>query len=311
MISKVHLQATVAMQRKIIYIINPISGTSEKKELLRLVEKKTEQEKIPFSVYPSVANGDYSFLKPIIEKEKITDVVIAGGDGTVSRVVGSLLNCDVNFGILPSGSGNGLAFAAKIPDQPGKALAVIYHGKPVLIDGFFINDDFACMLSGLGFDARVAHDFAQQSKRGLASYIKLVVRNFLKAKTHSFIIELSKMKFETDAYFISIANSNQFGNNFTIAPKASLHDGLLDVVIVTKQNKLSMILQMLRQLGGQNKLQLDTAIDRKKAVIYFQTGELTIINSSLAPMHIDGEPVETPDKLKIEIRKKCFRLIQP
>jgi YegS/Rv2252/BmrU family lipid kinase len=307
------------MQRKIIYIINPISGTSEKKKLQRFIESKTEQEKIPFSVYPSVANGDYSFLKPLIKKENITDIVIAGGDGTVSQVVGSLLDHDVNFGIIPSGSGNGLAYAAKIPKQTNKAIDIIFQGKAIAIDGFYISDPvrpgtgrhFACMLSGLGFDAKIAHDFAQQSKRGLATYIKQVVRNFISAKTYSFTLQLSKLKVETEAFFISIANSNQFGNNFTIAPKASLHDGLLDVVIVTKQNKLSMVLQMLRQLAGRIPLQIDSAIEKGKAIIYFQTERFTIFNNSHAPLHIDGEPAETPEKIEIEIKKKCFRLIQP
>lgn len=299
------------MQRNFIYIINPVAGTGRKKDLQQLIEKKTEEKKIPFTVYPSVADGDYSFLQPVIAKEKITDVVIAGGDGTVSQVVGSLLNAGVNFGILPCGSGNGLAFAAKIPRQPSKALDVIFNSHPVAVDGFYINGRFACMLCGLGFDARVAHDFANQSKRGLTAYFKLVLRNFFSAKTFSFTIQLRESEFETDAFFISIANSNQFGNNFTIAPKASLYDGLLDIVIVTKQNKLSMILQILKQLAGANRLQLDSVIDRNKAVIYFQTDQLAVLNTTLAPLHIDGEPAATAEKVEISINKKCFRLIQP
>ncbi len=299
------------MQRKIIYIINPISGTGKKNELQKLVERKTGEKKVSFFIYPSVANGDYSFLKQIITDEKITDVVIAGGDGTVSQVVGSLLHHEINFGILPCGSGNGLAYAAKIPRRIEKALDIIFEGRAQPVDGFYINNNFGCMLSGLGFDAKIAQDFAQQPKRGLATYIKQVVRNFFSAKTFSFGIELKQLKFEIDAYFISVANSNQFGNNFTIAPKASLHDGLLDVVIVTKQNKLSMALQILKQLAGRIPLQIDSAIDKGKGIIYFQTEQLTIFNNSHAPLHIDGEPAETTGKLEIVIKKKCFRLIQP
>ena len=116
------------MSRKIIYIINPISGTRAKSSLQQVVEERTKQKNIPFQIFPSVVSGDYSFLKPIIKKENITDVVIAGGDGTVSQVVSSLMNEDVNFGIIPCGSGNGLAFAAKIPKQIEKALTVIFKG---------------------------------------------------------------------------------------------------------------------------------------------------------------------------------------
>ncbi len=297
--------------RHIIYIINPISGTRTKKDLQQFIEKKTVAKNIPYLVFPSVASGDYSFLFPIITENKITDVIIAGGDGTVNQVVSSLMDQPVNFGIIPCGSGNGLAYTAKIPKQPAKALDIVFNGKPVAIDGFYINQQFACMLCGLGFDAKVAHDFAEQPKRGLATYIKQVVKNFFSAKSYTFELTVNDQTFTIDAYFISVANSNQFGNNFTIAPKANLHDGLLDIVIVTNQSKLSVLLQTLKQISGNNKLQTETTKEKKKGVIYFQTERLTIRNLSQAPLHIDGDPAETPDELKIEIKKHCFRLIQP
>lgn len=297
--------------RYIIYIINPISGTRAKKDLQQFIEKKTAAKNIPYLVFPSVASGDYSFLFPIIREHKITDVIIAGGDGTVSQVVSSLMDYTVNFGIIPCGSGNGLAYTAKIPKQPAKALDIVFNGKAVAIDGFYINQQFACMLCGLGFDAKVAHDFAEQPNRGLTTYIKQVVKNFFRAKSYSFELTVNDKTFTIDAYFISVANSNQFGNNFTIAPKASLHDGLLDIVIVTNQSKLSVLLQTLKQISGNNKLQTGTIEEKKKGVIYFQTESLTIRNLSQAPLHIDGDPAETPNELKIEIKKQCFRLIQP
>ena len=262
-------------------------------------------------IFPSVASGDYSFLHPLIKENKTTDIVIAGGDGTISQVVSSLMNFDVNFGIVPCGSGNGLAYAAKIGKQPSKVLDTIFRGKASLIDGFYINDHFSCMLCGMGFDAKVAHDFAKQTKRGLITYIKMVVKNYFSAKTYPFEIQLADRSFKTDAYFISIANSNQFGNNFTIAPKASLSDGLLDIVIVTDQNKLSLLLQTLTQIKSGKPLQTVNIKAEKKGVIYFQTDKLTILNPSLAPLHIDGDPGETSEKFKIIVEKKCFRLLQP
>ena len=299
------------MTKKIIYIINPIAGTKTKKNLQKFIEEKTHNRKIHFRVFPSVASGDYSFLIPIIKEEKITDVVIAGGDGTVSQVVGSLMHANVNFGIIPCGSGNGLAFAAKIPQQPAKALDIIFNGEASLVDGFVVNNVFACMLAGLGFDAKVAHDFTDAPTRGLLTYIKLSLKNFFSMKPYRFQLKIENKKLDIEAFFISIANSNQFGNNFTIAPKASLTDGLLDIVIVTGQNKLSFVLQTLKQFAGWNKLQNSSLSENKKAVIYFQTDRLQIINQSLAPLHIDGDPHESPAKLNIEIMKKCFRLIQP
>jgi YegS/Rv2252/BmrU family lipid kinase len=299
------------MSRKIIYVINPISGTKSKSDLQKFVETETKGKGIPFFVFPSVADGNYSFLHSIIQEEKITDVVIAGGDGTISSVVGSLLNENVGFGIIPCGSGNGLAHTAKISKQPAKALDIIFNGRASTIDGFFVNDRFACMLAGLGFDAKVAHEFADHPKRGLMTYTQLTLKNFFSINPFRFELKFENKKLDIDAFFISIANSNQFGNNFTIAPKASLSDGLLDIVIVTSQSKVCFILQTLKQMAGWNVLEATSQITKKSGVIYFQTDKLEIINHSQAPLHIDGDPAETPEKLKVEIKKKCFRLIQP
>ncbi|HEV8273992.1 MAG TPA: diacylglycerol kinase, partial [Chitinophagaceae bacterium] len=179
------------------------------------------------------------------------------------------------------------------------------------IDGFFVNDRFACMLAGLGFDAKVAHEFADHPKRGLMTYTQLTLKNFFSINPFRFELKFENKKLDIDAFFISIANSNQFGNNFTIAPKASLSDGLLDIVIVTSQSKVCFILQTLKQMAGWNVLEASSQITKKSGVIYFQTDKLEIINHSQAPLHIDGDPAETPEKLKVEIKKKCFRLIQP
>src|SRR5689334_14667720 len=104
--------------RHIIYIINPKAGTRSKQDLQGLIEKRTTEKGIPYLVFPSVASADYSFLLPVIKEQRTTDIVIVGGDGTVSQVVNGLMNTDVRFGIIPCGSGNGLAYAAGIPKEP-------------------------------------------------------------------------------------------------------------------------------------------------------------------------------------------------
>lgn len=298
------------MQRKLLYIVNPISGTQNKKPLQEIIERETKRAGFPYGIYPSVADGDYSFLHSIISEEKFTDVVIAGGDGTINQVVNSLRKQNVQFGIIPCGSGNGLAFSAGISKDPVKALRTVFIGQSKLTDGFKVNRSFACMLVGLGFDAQVAHDFANAPKRGLSTYVKKTLQNFITSKAYSFVITTKEKEIKTEAFFISVANSNQFGNNFTIAPQASLNDGLLDVVIMTKQNKLSVLFQTLLQISGFHKVQRVDIVDERSSLIYFQTANLQIKNWDEAPMHIDGDPVETIRELEFNVRKGCFRLIQ-
>jgi YegS/Rv2252/BmrU family lipid kinase len=299
------------VKRHILYIINPISGTKNKNSLQQIVEEKTKTAGFEYVMYSSVVNNDYSLLHDIITEKKITDIIIAGGDGTVNGVIDAFKDVNVQFGILPLGSGNGLAFTAGIPRNINSALQIIFNGKSELTDAFTINNHFACMLCGLGFDAQVAHDFAADPNRGLITYIKQSIKKFFSATTYAFKIEIANEEFETEAFFISIANSNQFGNNVTIAPKASITDGLLDIVIVTKQNKLSVVLQTLWQVGGYNALIENEIANSNASIIYFQTEALQIKNLSLAPMHIDGDPSETPEELNVKILKKCFRLIIP
>ena len=298
------------MIRNFIYFINPISGTKNKDALLQLIEQRTRKQNIPYQILHTNASGDYSYLKEKISKEKITDIIICGGDGTVNQVAGSLLGVGINIGIIPMGSGNGLALAAGIPVKSTKALDVIFKGKASYIDSFYINSSFSCMLCGLGFDALVAHEFAKHPSRGLLTYVKLSLKNFFTAPFYPFIIEANNTTINADAFFISIANSNQFGNNFTIAPKASLSDGLLDIVIVNKMSKLRLVYTILKQIRSGKVEQTTGKKFHQKDIQYFQTKSLEIKNPSSAPLHIDGDPAITDIIFKIKIIENAFRLLQ-
>jgi diacylglycerol kinase (ATP) len=264
------------MSGKIIYLINPISGTKEKSGLIALIQKKSTAAGIAYEIMET-----------------------------------ALMGITINIGIIPMGSGNGLALSAGIPATPSKALDILFKGNATYIDGFYINENFSCMLCGLGFDAQVAHDFAKQKTRGLQTYIKISAINYFKSKPYSFSIRSNEKTIDTDAWFICIANSNQFGNNMKIAPKASLSDGLLDIVIVKKMNKLMLPFSILGQFFGINALQDITDYARKNNIIYFQTPSLTIKNLSMAPFHIDGDPKETTEEFLISVVPGAFKLIHP
>lgn len=299
------------MSRKIIYLINPISGTAKKEEIQQQIQQITTAKNIPYEIVPTNATGNYDFLKEKIEKDAVTDLVMVGGDGTVNQVVNALQGTNVNFGIVPVGSGNGLAYAAGIPKKPLEAIELLFTGTAKYIDAFLINNEFSCMLSGIGFDAQVAHDFANQNSRGLLTYTKQSLSNFFKAQPYQFEVSVDGFTFFTEAFFISIANSNQFGNNVTIAPHASLHDGLLDIVIVQKMNKAKLPFAILKQIRGNNKLEALVDDVSSKNILYFQTDQIAINNLKLAPLHIDGEPKTTAASFDIRIIKDCFKLIQP
>jgi len=297
------------MNRRLIYLVNPISGTRHKHSLNKLISELTSQKGLSFEILPTVASGDYTFLEEKIVEEKITDVVICGGDGTVNQVVYPLAKTGVRFGLIPMGSGNGLALAAGISREPKQALKIIFEADAQMVDGFMVNNQFACMLCGLGFDAMIAHEFAAYGKRGLVTYAKLTTKNFFSARPYEFTVQANNFEFSTEAYFVSVANSNQFGNNFTIAPQADLTDGLLDIVIVKKTMKPMLLINVMQQVLGGKIQKIENSLN--SPVIYFQTDALKISNSQLAPMHIDGDPKESCAELSIEVLPKYFNLIQP
>jgi len=305
------------MSRKIIYLINPISGTRGKSSLQQLITQRTQRENIEYSIYPTNAEGNYEFLRTVIRQEKVTDVVVCGGDGTVSAVMAALTGSDTRVGIIPMGSGNGLAFAAKIPKDPEKALDIIFAGKASSIDGFLINGHYSCMLCGIGFDGKVAHEFALQSRRGLQTYARVTLKNFFTARTWPFRISIpaagngGALSFSVDAFFINVANGDQFGNHFTIAPKASLQDGLLDIVIVKKAGRISFLLSVIRQVLGGYSIQTSPIEKGRRTVLYFRTPSLEITNPEYAPLHIDGDPAAPAKEFVVKVVPKAIWLIKP
>lgn len=295
-------------KKKLIFLVNPISGTRPKADLADLVQQTADRLQSEAIVLPTVASGDYSYVRQRILEEGYTDIIICGGDGTVNSVVNDLRDLPVHFGIVPCGSGNGLAYSAGIHKNAQKSIELAFTGKARYVDAFLVNDQFACMLCGLGFDAKVAHDFAQQPSRGLLTYTQQTIKNYFTASTYHFEMVVEEHVIQTDAYFISVANSNQFGNQFTIAPKASLNDGLLDVVVVPKMNKAILPFALIQQVTtGQL---TGTTEELAGTIQYFQTAKIQIRNRNLAPLHIDGEPRESLETLNIRVLPRCFQLIQ-
>lgn len=297
------------LKEKVLFLLNPAAGPRRKTiHDSWLLEKATQYNK-EAEVMLTNPEGDYQELVQKIIQEKIAAIGICGGDGTLNPIIDQLAPLQIPFGIIPVGSGNGLAYSAKIPANPSRALEIFFSGTPQAMDAFRINNRFACCICGLGLDAQVAHEFAQQPKRGLQTYIRLTVRSFFSAKTFPFQITTPATSFATDAFLAVVANGNQFGNHFTIAPKASLQDGQLDIVILQKINKLKLLGHTLRQLiSGSPQM---STFHLNRPIIYFQASKIHIRNFGKAPFQIDGEPCSTPDHLDIEILPRYYQLIAP
>lgn len=299
------------MKRKIVFFINPISGVKSKASLEKTIIERCEKENVLFEILLTSKEGDYSFLREKIQTDCISDVVICGGDGSVAPIITSLLNLPVIVGIIPLGSGNGLARTAGIAKSVKESLDIIFNGSPKLVDAFMVNDRLGCQIAGFGFDAFIAREFARERKRGLSTYTRLAVKHFFKAKPYRFRIEYDGQSFEFRAFILCVANANQFGNNVRIAPLASLCDGLLDVVILHEATKRSILAAFLNHLLFPQKASPSLSTRHRKRIHYFNTKKILIRNIDKAPLHIDGDPLEEMEECVIEILPAAFRLIHP
>ena len=306
------------MKRKLLYIINPIAGNGSRGSLRKQIEACTVEIGFEFECHDSAIDGDYEPIAQRIQQGSFTDIIIAGGDGTINQVVGSLRHLNLPFGVIPCGSGNGLARCAGLSTDPRIALEVIFFGKAIATDGYTVNGQFACELTGLGFDGAVAHAYAKSGTRGLNTYIRHAIKQFASAPSYPFRVQVQGHLLALDAYMITVANANQFGNKVTIAPHASLSDGLLDVIIVKKQNKIPLLWRAYQQLSGRNHPlrgeKLLSSLSRgvpQQDLLYWQVSSIEIENLGGAMIHMDGEPTPSTSQVKMEVVPGGFRLIRP
>ena len=219
-------------KKRIRFIVNPISGTQAKEYILGLFDEKIDSNRYVWDVVYTERAGHAIEIADLAAKENIDIVVAIGGDGTINEVGRSLVHTNTALGIIPSGSGNGLARHLHIPMDPKKALEVINDGCEDIIDYGKINDlDFFCTC-GVGFDAFVSLKFANAGKRGLLTYLEKTLQESLTYQPETYEIETEDGTYKYKAFLIACANASQYGNNAYIAPHATLHDGLLDVTVL-------------------------------------------------------------------------------
>lgn len=291
--------------KRALAIINPISGTGSKGNLPKLLcDAYNATDTQLYITYTKHARHAYELAKSAAEEG--FDIVIAiGGDGTINEVASALLHTDTALGIIPKGSGNGLARALGIPMNEEKAIAQLVAGKIVRIDCCRANGlPFFCTC-GLGFDAEVSAAFAEVPFRGFLSYAKTAIEKYINYKPSIYTVEIEGVEepIRTEAFVIAAANANQYGNNAYIAPEASMTDGKMDVVIL-KPFKVKELAQVTLQLFSKK---LEENIHQQS----HQTRRAVIIRDQEGVVHLDGEPMMMSARLEIELLPSVINVIVP
>lgn len=286
-------------KQELVFIINPNAGV-RKKLTPELIRRYINCEIFNFTlIYTEKAGHAIEIAKKQAKLEK--DLIIAcGGDGTVNEVAQGITGSKSSMGIIPLGSGNGLARHLGISMNISKALQVINNGKDQFINGGKINDQLFLCAAGFGFDAHIANIFQKQKKRGLINYVKLIFKEFRKYPSFTISHPENNQNF-TNLFLCSVANSNQFGNDFKLVANKKVTDDYLQLVLVEKPTILQFIaLGFQARFGNPEKLSFVHTYS-------FQNIETLKIPNSL--IHLDGEPrTINQEKVKIEHIKNLVKV---
>lgn len=284
-------------------IINPISGTRSKAGLDRMVIDSLSPLGWEVEVVYTKGHGDATRLALSAIEKKCDAVLAAGGDGTINETAAALCGTGVVLGILPCGSGNGLARHLGIPIDLREGLKVIHENHPTDIDYATVNDRKFFCTCGVGFDAAVSAAFARKKTRGKFTYLQSTFETYASYEPEFYTIRANGKKLTEKAFLVAVCNASQYGNNAYIAPSASINDGLLDVTIIHAGNTLSTALVGVDMMTGM--------IERNMLIQTFRTDNIIIERERRGPSHLDGEPLEMDDCLDIRCYHNGLRVFTP
>ncbi|MCF0214388.1 MAG: diacylglycerol kinase family lipid kinase [Muribaculaceae bacterium] len=288
------------MKPRALLIVNPISGTSKGKANIEALATEILGDSWDIVCRYTTARGDATRFAREAVADGFGAVIAAGGDGTVNETAAAMIDTGVPMGIVPCGSGNGLARHMDLPIDVRASLHVIAQNHVVAADyAEAAGRPYFCTF-GVGYDAAVSDRFARMSRRGFISYLRsafVTVRHF---KPSDYVITLPDgTRMERRAFLVAVCNASQYGNNAYIAPHASITDGMLDVTIIDEINPLETAIVGLELMTG--------FIDRNTRIQTFRTTAIEI-DKPAGPAHIDGEPVEMPTHVRIDCHPAALKV---
>lgn len=291
------------MKKKILFIVNPISGTSNKKNIVQQIDKYLDKEKFDHNIVYTEYAGHATELALEAAESGVDVVVAVGGDGTINEVARSVVQTSAALGIIPCGSGNGLARHLQIPLNVKRDIDIINACNISNLDYGKINDKPFFCTCGVGFDAFVSKKFAEGGKRGFLSYIENTLREGVRYKSEKYTIEFDDHSEKHEAFLIACANASQYGNNAYIAPLASMEDGLMDVIIMEPFYTIESALVLVQMFTK--------SLHKNSHVKVFKSSKIKITRPTEGAVHCDGDPFVMGKDITVEVFKGKFRVVTP
>lgn len=288
------------MKRKALFIINPVSGGKKKDNVPQLVQESLDADLFE----PTVV-----FTTGVMHASKLAAdavghynyVIAVGGDGTVNEIASSIVGTDTALGIIPFGSGNGLARFLKIPMDTSEAIKTLNKEKIETIDSAKLNGQPFFNMAGMGFDAHISEVFSHDKTRGFGAYIRSALHEIANYQSETYHLEIDDVAYEREAFMLSFANSSQYGNNAHVSPHASVQDGLIDICIIKP-----FPLWRFPEMGFR---MFTKTAEGSKYVQIIRGRHVMVKRSKGGPVHLDGEPQLLGTDAEINIIPKSLKII--
>jgi len=288
-------------KKKILFIINPISGIGKQKRIETALPKLLDTNKYEHEIRYT---GHVNHAKEISAqgaKEGFDVIVAVGGDGTLGEVASGILHTNTAMAVIPAGSGNGMARELGIPRHIKKAFDIINNGKIETIDTALLNGNTFVSTAGSGFDAHVANMFSVGEKRGFFRYALIVFREFLRYPSRHYEVHLNGEVKTYFAWAFIFCNSKQFGNGAIVSPASDIRDGLLNITIIRDFPKILTVLLVLRMFFNN--------LHKSRYAETFTCTSIKVIREKNNAIHLDGSPFKTTKDIEVEIVPASLKVV--
>ena len=284
------------------FLINPKSGKGKKDSRAAIISDYCRKERLSYKIFYTEYPGH---AKELAEKITAEDQVIVavGGDGTIHEIAAGIKDSPGCLGLLPAGSGNGLARHLGISMDMKQALSQLTRSSPVKMDLLIVNDQLSINIAGIGFDGYIAGAFANQTSRGLAGYAKLITKNFFNYREFDFELEMNQTSISGKAFSIAFCNGSQYGNQTIIAPDGEINDGLIDIVVIRKPGIIQLPRLLYQVLSG--KLKSGRLVTLKK------TANVSVRLKVPTDLQVDGEFAGQVKNLSIQVKPSTLNILRP
>ena len=285
----------------ILLVVNPISGDTEKDNIIATVEGEAKKRNFNFEIYKTTGENDKEAIKAIIKKHKISRVLVAGGDGTISFVAECILGTEICLGIIPAGSANGMAVNFGIPDTLEEQIAIAFSECTLKIDALFINDKLCLHIADFGINAELIKNYESSSIRGKFGYFLQSIPTILNSDSpFHFKIETDEGIVEKSGILLAIANANKFGTGATINPDGKINDGKFEVLIFKNLD----FIEIFKTIQDKPEMSEDF-------VHVISTNKAQITTEKDVPFQIDGEFIGELKKVTARIENEHLLIAVP